>query len=220
MGSRRCLAVLALAGGATAFVIAFTGSFLASVGAGMLVVATSVVILRDRTADEPDDSRRRFLRWGVGGLAFAFAGGASVLGAALKRVTRPDPRPKLEAAARGIGSEYLELVTRAYHPGRSGDLQLLVTPYSTSNYPQESRALLPDDPRSSHAVVWMYGQRVPIVVWSPGLVEPLDSVDRVTLADLAPSTAKLMGFDEYEAADGVPLPGLPSVTPSDRKSVV
>jgi hypothetical protein len=95
-----------------------------------------------------------------------------------------------------------------------------VTPYSTSNYEQESRALLPNDPRTSHAVVWMYGQRVPIVVWSPGRVEPFDSIDRVTLADLAPTAAKLMGFDEYDAPDGVPLPGIPSVTPPVQPRVI
>jgi len=220
MRSRGPLVALALAGGATALVVALTGSFLASLATGVLVLATAVVVVRERTADEPDPSRRRFLRWSLAGVGLAFVAGGSALGAVGKRLLRGDPRPKLEAAARGIGSEYLELVTRMYHPERSGDLQLLVTPYSTSNYKEESLALLPNDPRSSHAVVWMYGQRVPIVVWAPGLVEPIDSTDRVTLADLAPSTAKLMGFDEYRAADGVPLPGLPSVTPPVQPRVI
>jgi hypothetical protein len=119
----------------------------------------------------------------------------------------------LEASAHDLGAEYLELVTRAYHPERSGDLQLLVTPYSSSNYPQESLNLFPNDPRSSHAVVWMYGERVPIVVWAPGLVETQDHDERVTLADLAPTTARLIGFEEYRAADGAPLPGITAATP-------
>ena len=59
----------------------------------------------------------------------------------------------------------------------------------------------------------MYGERVPIVVWAPGRVEPQDHTERVTLADLAPTTARLIGFDEFRAADGVALPGIPSVTP-------
>jgi hypothetical protein len=121
---------------------------------------------------------------------------------------RPDPRPALEAMSRTLGAEYLELVTRAHHPTRSGDLQLLVTPYSSSNYEQESLSLVPNDPRSSHAVVWMYGERVPIVVWAPGLVEPQDHDERVTLADLAPTTATLIGFDGFRAADGLVLPGV------------
>ena len=31
--------------------------------------------------------------------------------------------------ASDLGAEYMELVARAYHPGRSGDLQLLVAPF-------------------------------------------------------------------------------------------
>jgi hypothetical protein len=66
----------------------------------------------------------------------------------------------------------------------------------------------------------MYGERVPIVVWSPGRIEPQDHSERVTLADLAPTTARLIGFDEFRAADGVPLPGIPSVTPPVQPRVV
>jgi hypothetical protein len=214
--SRIALALIALAGGAVAFLVALTGSLIAAVLAGVLVLATAILVIRDRTSGEaiPDPSRRRFLRTALAGLGLAFVAGGSALGAVLRRVTRPDPRPILEAAARDIGSEYLELVTRAYHPERSGDLQLLVTPFSSSNYAQESLNLMPNDPRSSHAVVWMYGERVPIVVWAPGIVEPQDHDERVTLADLAPTAARLIGFDAFGAADGVPLPGIAApVTP-------
>jgi type I phosphodiesterase/nucleotide pyrophosphatase len=210
MRSRGFLVLLAAAGGATALVIAFTGSLLAAAMAGLLVLAAVFVVFRSRMRDDDalDPSRRRFLLGAIGGLGLAFVAGGSVLGHALKRLSRPDPRPRLEADASDLGAEYLELVVRAYHPERSGDLQLLVTPYSTSNYPQESTSLVPNDPRTSHAVVWMYGERLPIVVWSPGLVEPQDHDERVTLADLAPTAAALMGFDGFEAADGVTLPGI------------
>src|SRR5205823_5063746 len=58
-------------------------------------------------------------------------------------------------------------------------------PYSLSGVaPPASRR-----PRSSHAVVWIYGQRVPIVVWAPDVIDPQDHVERVMLADLAPTTA-------------------------------
>ncbi len=175
MRSRAFLVLLATAGGATALVIALTGSLVAAVVAGLLVLGTALVVIRDRTRDEatPDPSRRRLLL-GLGGLGLALVAGGSALGHALKRLARPDPRPRLEADASDLGAEYLELVVRAYHPERSGDLQLLVTPYSTSNYPQESTSLVPNDPRTSHAVVWMYGERVPIVVWAPGLVDAQD----------------------------------------------
>jgi hypothetical protein len=219
MRSRGFLVLLAAAGGATALVIALTGSLVAAIVAGLLVLGTALVVIRDRTRDEtaPDPSRRNLLL-GLGGLGLALVAGGSALGHALKRLARPDPRPRLEADASDLGAEYLELVVRAYHPERSGDLQLLVTPYSTSNYPQESTSLVPNDPRTSHAVVWMYGERVPIVVWAPGLVEAQDHDERVTLADLAPTTAALMGFDGYQAADGVTLPGI--TTPATPPRVI
>ena len=213
--------LLATAGGAIALVIALTGSLVAAVVAGLLVLATALVVIRERTRDDatPDPSRRRLLL-GFGALGLALVAGGSALGHALKRLARPDPRPRLEADASDLGAEYLELVVRAHHPERSGDLQLLVTPYSTSNYPQESTSLVPNDPRTSHAVVWMYGERVPIVVWAPGLVEPQDHEERVTLADLAPTTATLMGFDGFVAADGVTLPGIRQPTTPPRVIVI
>jgi arylsulfatase A-like enzyme len=193
-------------------VLAFAGSLLVAALAGALCLATSIVVGRARThsTDPMDPSRRRVLTGVLSVVGLAFVAGGSALGATLRRVVRPDPRPAIEAMAHSLGSEYLELIVRGYHPERSGDLQLVVTPYSTSNYRQESLALLPNDPRSSHAVVWMYGERVPIVVWSPGLVEPRDHDERVTLADLAPTAARLMGFDDFEAPDGLPLPGIGS----------
>ncbi|MGZ8635830.1 MAG: alkaline phosphatase family protein [Actinomycetota bacterium] len=220
--SRTPLVAIALAGGAVAFTVALTGSLVASVLTGVAVLAVAVLVIRERTGEDatPDPSRRTFLRASLAGAGLLFVAGGSALGATLRRISRPDPRPVLEAAARDLGAEYLELVTRAYHPERMGDLQLLVTPYSSSNYPQESTNLFPNDPRSSHAVVWMYAERVPIVVWSPGRIEPQDHEERVTLADLAPTTATLMGFDEFEAADGVPLPGIPSVTPPVQPRVI
>ena len=194
-----------------AVVVAATVGLVTSLLTGVLVLATALLIARERAlgSDIPDPSRRRLLGLAGGaGLAFVAAGGA--LGTAVRRRSRPDPRPRLEADAADLGAEYLELVVRAYHPERSGDLQLLVTPFSSSNYKEESRSLVPNDPRSSHAVVWMYAERMPIVVWSPNRIEPQDHLERVTLADLAPTTARLMGFDGFEAADGVPLPGIAS----------
>lgn len=205
---------LAAAGGAVALVVSFTGSLIASIAAGLLVLATAVAVFgRDAHANSAnpgpaDPSRRRFLRSVLAGIGLAAVAGGSALGAVLRRLTRPDPRPRLEAMARDLGAEYLELVTRAYHPDRSGDLQLLVTPYSSSNYENESKSLVANDPRTSHAVVWMYGERVPIVLWSPGRIAPQDHDERVTLADLAPTTAAMMGFP-FAAPDGVALPGAP-----------
>jgi hypothetical protein len=203
--------LLVASGGAVTLVVAETVGLVTGLLTGVLVLATALLIARERAIGSgiPDPSRRRLLGLACGaGLALVAAGGA--LGTAVRRRSRPDPRPSLEADATDLGAEYLELVVRAYHPERSGDLQLLVTPFSSSNYKEESRSLVPNDPRSSHAVVWMYAERMPIVLWSPNRIEPQDHVERVTLADLAPTTARLMGFDGFEAADGVPLPGVAS----------
>ena len=217
MGSRRVLVLLAVTGGVVAFALVATGSLIAGALAGLLVFGACLFAIGARVPEDPD--RRRLLVT-MGGLGLAAVTLGTAAGALVRRLTRPDPRPALEAMSSDLGSEYLELVTRSYNAERLGDLQLLVTPYSSSNYPQESLSLAPNDPRSSHAVTWMYGERVPIVVWSPGRIEPQDHVERVTLADLASTTARLIGFDEFRAADGVPLPGIPSVIPPVQPGVV
>ncbi|HXF73851.1 MAG TPA: alkaline phosphatase family protein, partial [Actinomycetota bacterium] len=197
--------LVALLAAATAVAVTAAHSALLGALSGTVVLALGWGVLRARAPEDP--GRRSVLAW-LGGLGLLAAGAG--LGHAVRRLLRPDPRPTLERMARDLGAEYLELVVRAYHPERSGDLQLLVTPFSSSNYPQESRSLVPNDPRTSHAVVWMYAERVPIVVWAPGIVEPSDSVERVTLADLAPTAARLMGFEAFRAPDGRPLPGIPA----------
>ena len=68
-------------------------------------------------------------------------------------------------------------------PERSGDLQLLLAPFNSANYSFESLGLHPRDPRTSHAAVWMYLERIPLVAYGPGVIEPGDSEDRVSLAD-------------------------------------
>jgi Type I phosphodiesterase / nucleotide pyrophosphatase len=200
-----------------ALVAAFERGLIAGVIAGALGLAVALLIaawIRPQPEGPSNPGRRGFLGLvGVAGIA-AIAGGAGV-GRALRRLTRPDPKPVLDAMAKDIGADALELVRRTYHPGRSGDLQLILAPWSSSNYAQESVALMPHDPRSSHALPWMYLERVPIAVHAPGIVEPSDGEERVTLADLAPTTSRLMRFDGFEAPDGAPLPRVdrPSVPP-------
>src|SRR6266511_2155240 len=112
--------------------------------------------------------------------------------------------------AHDVGAGVMTLLRRGIFPGRSGDLQLILSPYGTANYPNESRALALRDPRSSHALAWGYTQRVPIVIHAPGIVSrPGDFTDPVTLADLAPTTARLIRFQGFDGADGSALPGVP-----------
>ena len=207
--SKRSILLLTSVGGLVALVLAALGSVIAAAVAGALVLVAVVVLSQKRlvNTDPPDPGRRRFLAL-VGGLGFLSLVAGTGLGRLIRRATTPDPRPALQEMARAVGAENLELVRRQYYPGRSGDLQLLLAPYNSSNYANESTSLARDDPRSSHASVWMYLERVPIVVYAPGIVEPSDNTDRVTLADLAPTTAHLMGFDGFAAPEGTVLPGI------------
>jgi hypothetical protein len=207
------LVVLLLAGLA-AFVCVVLGSITVAIVAGLLVLLVGMAmlvyasrrpsLLGGSTADE---SRRRFLWMGVGGVAWVGIG--TVLGRLVQRAARPDAIGTQLDSARALGSEYLELVQRASHPGRSGDLQLLLQPFNSANYSFESQSLHPRDPRTSHAAVWMYLERVPLVAYGPGIVVSGDSEDRVSLADLAPTTSRLIGFGGWPAdREGTALPGL------------
>jgi hypothetical protein len=202
--------VFLLVGGLIGLVVVWLGSLLAGIVSAFTawLVAMLAVWWASRAEAEPDPGRRRFLAVaGVGGLAWA-AGGAAI-GRLLATAARPDARLAQREMARRLGAEYMELVKRAYHPGRSGDLQLLVAPFNSANYAPESLSLVPRDPRTSHAAVWMYLMRVPLVVHAPGIVQPMDSVERVTLADLAPTTASLIGVEDWpDDRDGRVLPGL------------
>ena len=216
----RSLILFALLGGAVAFVVAALGSTETGVAAGLLCLVVGMGALAWRTKphaerEAPDPGRRRFLTLaGLGGFAWLFAGDA--LGRATRKLSLPDPRPIQEAMAHDLGAEYMELVRRAYHPGRSGDLQLVLAPFNSSNYANESTSLVPQDPRTSHASTWMYLERVPLLIHAPGLVEPLDDgATRVTLADIAPTIARMIGYDGWAAIgrDGVPLVPVPAKAP-------
>jgi hypothetical protein len=200
--------------------VAVAGSALLGAVTGLVCLIVALLAARsvDRMNAPTDPSRRRLLALAAV-LGAAAATGGAALGRTIRRVTRPDPRPIQETMAKELGAEYMELVARAYHPDRSGDLQLLVAPYNSANYPQESRSLVPRDPRTSHASVWMYLERIPLVVYGAG-VRPSDSEERVSLADLAPTIAELIGFEDFRALgrEGRPLPA--TSPPTDRPEVV
>jgi type I phosphodiesterase/nucleotide pyrophosphatase len=219
---RRASTIVALAAvaGVVSLLVGLAGSAVLGVLVGLICLVIVLVAAWSvgRASAPTDPGRRRLLA--LAGLfgAVAAIGGAAV-GRTIRRVTRPDPRPIQEAMASDLGAEYMELVARAYHPGRSGDLQLLVAPFNSANYPQESVSLVPDDPRTSHASVWMYLERVPLVVAGPG-IRSSDSAERVSLADVAPTIAELIGFDGFLelGREGRPLPGI--ARPAEPPEVV
>jgi len=184
--------------------LALVGSVFVAVGAGLVALAAGLHLARLRPP--VDEGRRRLLAaLGVAGIG-AVAGGPFV-GRVVERLARSADAELLDAMGRSLGAGALESLRRGYHPGRSGELQLVLAPFNTSNYPHESKSLRPRDPRSSHALVWGYTDRIPLVVWGPGLVTPGDSDEPATLADLAPTSAFLMGSG-FEAPDGGVLPHL------------
>jgi Type I phosphodiesterase / nucleotide pyrophosphatase len=216
------LLLLALVGGVAGFAVALAGSLVLGIVTGLLVLGIGVFAIAVATrgpGDPHDPSRRRFLL-GAGGAGLAWAIVGPSLGWLARSVSRPDPRPVQEAMASDLGAEYMELVKRAYHGGRSGDLQLLLAPFNSSNYTFESLTLVPQDPRTSHASTWMYLQRVPLVVHGPGLVLPSDSDERVTLADLAPTTANLIGANWPDDRRGQHLPLRTSMLARPKPKVV
>jgi hypothetical protein len=105
----------------------------------------------------------------------------------------------LERAACAIPHEQLLRVWRGTDPRRSG--QIVFVPrepnFVGSNFP--------------HSGPWDYLQDVPLFFYGPGVVPALGSVDRpVTIADIAPTEAALLGFAGFPAVDGSVMP---EVTP-------
>ena len=174
----------------------------------MLGVAVGLVTLglgrRDHArGDRPRDGadarpRRRNLLVAAGS-----AGSPGRVGGPTIGWTRPQARPRPTRAGPGSDGHRTSArstwssCARTYHPGGSGDLQLLLAPYNSANYPQESLSLVPQDPRTSHASRVDVPRAHPArrARTRPGRAAS-DSEERVTLADLAPTTAQLIGFDE------------------------
>ena len=193
-GTPRSLLLFALLGGVVAFIVAALGSTELAHrrrARRAWVIGTGDARLAHPPAapatDPSDPGRRRFLTLaGLGSFAWLLVGGA--LGRA-DTLGSPSPIrcPIQDAMANDLGAEYMELVRRAYHPGRSGELQLVLAPYNSANYahgvarPGAGSTAPPATPS-----VWMYLERVPLVVHAPGRVEPSDSTRRASRSPTSP----------------------------------
>jgi hypothetical protein len=101
---------------------------------------------------------------------------------------------ELARAACALPHEQLLRIWRGVEPGRSG--QIAVVPeapnFLGSNFP--------------HSGPWAYLQDVPLFFFGPGIIPAVGKVERpVTLADVAPTQAKLLGFDAFHPLDGAAL---------------
>lgn len=120
--------------------------------------------------------------------------GAVVIGGAggywvLNR-SKSDANARVEAVrACDVPPEILQRVWNGYVPHRSGDV--LAVEHAPNQY------------STRHSSPYPYHQDVPLLLYGPGYIRKGVSVDRaVTLADLAPTFAELLGFDEFPQRDG------------------
>jgi hypothetical protein len=130
--------------------------------------------------------RRRALPLALA-LVLAAAGGTGYL---LLRTTDDEPAAKEKLVrACDVDVEILERMWNGYVPNRSGDV--IAVEHAPNQY------------STRHSSPWPYHQDVPLVLYGPGFIRSGRTVDRpVTVADLAPTYAKLLGFDEFPERDG------------------
>lgn len=94
-----------------------------------------------------------------------------------------------EDRACGAPEKILRRMARGYYPGRSGDVLAVER--------------LPNQFGTRHSGPHPYTQDVPIVLYGPGFIRSAGDVEReVTVADLAPTFAELMEFDEFPERAG------------------
>ena len=97
----------------------------------------------------------------------------------------------LVKAACSLPKEYLLRTWRGWSPDRGAEL-----------------SWIPDEPDFvgsglPHVGVWDYIQHVPLFLYGPGHIAARGEVGRpVTVADIAPTQAALLGFDGFDAPDG------------------
>lgn len=114
-----------------------------------------------------------------------------VFSAGLQPASSQDAAEDLESVACDLDPILLERTWRGYRPDRSGNLQLF-----TPEPDFIGQGGLP------HAGPWDYISDVPLVLYGPGHIASVGDVTRrVTLADIAPTQAELLGFD-FSAPDG------------------
>ncbi len=92
--------------------------------------------------------------------------------------------PTFEQQACSLPESWLERTQRGFFEARSGQIAIL---------PRQPAYMASGAGGWSHSGPWSYLQRVPLVVYGPGIVKPRGQVERpVDLADIAPTIATLL----------------------------
>ncbi len=129
---------------------------------------------------------RRIVTIAVAGTLLA--GGAALLQA------RRDPLPSFAQQACALPARWLERIQRGHAPERAGEIAIL--PRTPAYFASSANG------GWGHSGPWDYLQRVPMVFYGPGVVEPRGEVTGpATLADVAPTLATLLK-GSFRTADG------------------
>jgi predicted AlkP superfamily pyrophosphatase or phosphodiesterase len=114
----------------------------------------------------------------------------------------------LEEMGDAAGAQIMAMLTRGNVPGRSGDIALLPKPHfylgpegDLTNYESAHPNTF-----TSHPNPWDYIARIPLILYGPGFVEEGTrySGRGIDLTDVAPTYARLLGMEDFEA-QGRPL---------------
>jgi predicted AlkP superfamily pyrophosphatase or phosphodiesterase len=117
-------------------------------------------------------------------------------GAGAYVLTKDDPEPPDErrveiVRACDVPLDVLERVWRGYVPGRSGDVLTVERE--------------PNQFNTRHSTPFAYTQEVPMLFYGPGFIEPVTSDEPVTVADIAPTLASILKFDDFPQREGAAL---------------
>jgi Type I phosphodiesterase / nucleotide pyrophosphatase len=109
-----------------------------------------------------------------------------------------DDAPGWFGAACDLPRQYLRAIRRGHVPGRSPDL-----------------AIVPAEPNffgnflnTTHSGPWDYLQEVPVLLYGPGFIQDRGEITpsrEITVADIAPTIAELIGADLPEERPGRPI---------------
>jgi predicted AlkP superfamily pyrophosphatase or phosphodiesterase len=108
----------------------------------------------------------------------------------------------VEEMARAVGSDVLEAFHNGYFAETSTDIAFVPKPYNVVvRWSGAGLGTEDVDPKTSHPTPWAYHQRVPIVLYGPGLVEPGIHEESVDVTAIPDTLAMLSGssFDQGDA---------------------
>ena len=125
----------------------------------------------------------------------------------------------MDAMADAIGAPIMESIKRGHVPGRSAEVFLVPKPHHYLAGDWDLTTLGTDTPwmSTAHPSPWAYTARVPMIFYGPGYAPAGEkSYEEVTIADVAPTYAEVLGVEGLDAT-GRPLP---EITPGRKKPKV